>query len=665
MSLTGKLKSLLGPDAVDRLRDMRDDGNVLLAPLREGMVRRRLARERLTTADLAKFRTGVTLFFAPAAGIVPHFASHCILAKTLQDRGNPVILAGCSGAYPRCTVMEGSTTAMKMADRRPGLVCVRCGTLSADLTKDYGLDVLDIGAHLSPQDSQRIEDTIAGAPADLTEVTVDGIAFGKIAASWVSVSQKTLDFTGKNPAIRKAILDQIRGALISYYVMESLIRKIPVARVVFFSEYAMLLGAVVSAQRAGIAITNMAHAHSMSDNRQRPTLSDQPLALLTYRQMLAQWPQWRDLAVPSSRVDQLFDDVLFRFTSDAVMVYSRKRSGATQALFDRLRLSKEKPILAAFTSSLDEIYANRLMLQVMGAQPFSLEQPFVDQIAWLRHLIGHAETTGCFQLVIRIHPREGGNRRETISSEHLKLLRQEFDRDYQHTRIVWPQDDVSSYDLMEIANAGTSAWSSTAIEMARLGVPTVVAFRDYTPVPVGDVVAWSRTPDGYLDCIETALHAPPSLTRTTATMRWMNLRLFGHSVDLTDVVPAPEYDALPPFRTPAAAAFIEDVLIRGELPLALNHRSLVASQHPSAAQEERKALLRNLRRAAWVFTFGTEPKSDYMLMRGAPADGVLPPRTDAAAWVENGLVMFQTQGGIVSRRSRLVERLVTMITDAA
>ena len=223
---------------------------------------------------------------------------------------------------------------------------------------------------------------------------------------------------------------------------------------------------------------------------------------------------------------------------------------------------------------------------------------------------------------------------------------------------------MSSYDLMEIADAGTSAWSSTAIEMARLGVPTVIAFRGYTVVPVDDVVSWSPTPAGYMDCIENALHAPPSLERTRAAMRWMNLRLFGHSVDLADIVPAPEYADLPPYHTPAAAGFIEDVLVRGTLPLTLNHQALAQAQHPLAVEQERQALLRNLRRAVWVLTFGTEPDGDYTLERGAPAGGELAAGTDAAAWGCDGVVTLQTRDRSVSRRSRLVERLVTMIAGA-
>ena len=165
--------------------------------------------------------------------------------------------------------------------------------------------------------------------------------------------------------------------------------------------------------------------------------------------------------------------------------------------------------------------------------------------------------------------------------------------------------------------------------------------------------------------MEKALNTPPNIARATATMRWMHIKLFGHAVDLSDVVPSPQYDTLPPYRRPAAAGFIEDVLIRGARVMDLNRQALVQSDHPLAAEQERQALLRNLRRTVWLFSTGTEPGGDYTLVRGAPAGGALPPGVDAAAWMENGLVMFQTRDGITARRSRLVENLVTMVTGAA
>ena len=58
---------------------------------------------------------------------------------------------------------------------------------------------------------------------------------------------------------------------------------------------------------------------------------------------------------------------------------------------------------------------------------------------------------------------------------------------------------------MEIADVGLSAWSSTALEMARLGVPVVVAFDRHTPFPLGDVVTWAPDKAGYFRCLDEVL----------------------------------------------------------------------------------------------------------------------------------------------------------------
>src|ERR1700726_2384015 len=98
------------------------------------------------------------------------------------------------------------------------------------------------------------------------------------------------------------------------------------------------------------------------------------------------------------------------------MVYSPARSGATDSVFRRLGLSAERKLLVAFTSSLDEIAANAQYLSALRFESFSDVQPFADQIEWLRALIDKVEKSPDLQLVVRVHPREGANRRESTIS---------------------------------------------------------------------------------------------------------------------------------------------------------------------------------------------------------------------------------------------------------
>jgi hypothetical protein len=657
MSLRRIVGALLGQGALEKLIDLRTKARVAAAPFQTSLVRQRLKRQRVSVGSLAKPKQGFTIFFAPEAGIAPHFVSHCILARTLQDAGHPVLVAGCFDLFPRCIVLDAAGRPKHTANQRAA-ACIECGKNSGDFTASYELNSFDLAELVSPQDRTQIDSLLANCPNDLREFSLDGIAFGKIAGAEASVTLKTLDFSGQTPQAREMLIQYLRGALLSYFAIKKLIQTIPIARLVYFSEYSMMLGAAMAAQRADIPISNMSHAHVMTTNRQMPTLHSHSIALLSYRYMLQNWQQWRDLSLPPARVDQIFADSMFRFMSDNVMVYSRSHSGATDDLFRRLALSDSKPILVAFTSSLDEIYANKLMLEAVGGDPFSVEQPFAHQIEWLGYLIGQAESQERFQLIIRIHPREGGNRREAVSSEHLKMLRQAFDKPYRSVRIVWPEDSVSSYDLMEMADAATSSWSSTALEMARLGAPTVLAFQNYTPMPLGDVVAWGRTPESYLEAIDWALATPPSLERVRFATRWMNMRMFANSIDLSDIIPSPQFGGLPAYHPPAATSIIEDVLIRGEMPLAINLEMLHKTQTDDSLAAETEALLRNLRKSAWALSFGKAPERDYRLHDGAVAE--LPAGVDVAAWRDDGFMIFRTRDQIVRRRSRLVERLVRL-----
>jgi len=196
------------------------------------------------------------------------------------------------------------------------------------------------------------------------------------------------------------------------------------------------------------------------------------------------------------------------------------------------------------------------------------------------------------------------------------------------------------------------------MEMARLAAPAIVAFRDYTPMPIGDVVGWGPTPQAYIQAIESALDATPSLAQVCAATRWMNLRIFGNSIDLRDVVPSPEFNGLPPFQTPAASDMIEGILVAGDKTMDRNFAVLKSQQSEILADSERAALLRNMRKAAWLFSFGTLPLGDYRLHDGPKSE--LPDNIDAASWCEAGLLVFMSKTQTVRRHSRMVERLVRL-----
>jgi hypothetical protein len=614
---------------------------------------------RITLDELAAFGDEkVVVFFAPEGGLVPHFMAHCVVAKTLQERGHRVLMVRCFDVYPRCIVMDAEGLPQEMSEEQRRSVCTMCNGHSTAMTGSYGLDVVDLRDLIDAKARLDIEQLMTEIPDNLSAFEAYGIRFGQLCVAEAAVVYKKTDFS--DPALRALVLRYVKGSLLSYHAMRRLIDTIGIQRVVHFNEYSILLSAALAALQSDIPATNMTLASIRGVDRRRLVFFPDPLAIVSYRNRLKQWDRWRNLPLPAATIAEVTSDSLFRMSGNSAMVYSPVRTGSVDDLFTTLRLSPERRLLVAFTSSLDEIAANKEYLAALNYGAFSDKQPFLDQVEWLQGLISRVEGSSDLQLVVRIHPREGANRRESVVSGHLAILQQHFSGQYNHVRIVWPGDAVSSYDLMELADVGLSAWSSTALEMARFGVPSVIAFDRHTPLPVGDVVAWSDNREGYFRCLDQALKRGPSLEQIGYAYRWTHLHILGCAVDFGDVIPDSNFGSLPPYKNPAGGEFVEEVLIGGRSALELNHERLLAAQGSDAAAKEKEELLRQLRRCIWFLCTGRDRDTDYRLFYGLSPGNRIPAGYDALLSEVSGFIEFCAHNETVRRRSRMVQRLAAL-----
>ena len=612
---------------------------------------------RYTLPELDQDDEKFVVFLAPEAGIVPHYMAHCVVAKSLEERGHRTLIVQCFDVYPRCVVMDGHSLPLEPTAEQRREICAACQGHSTDMTAAYGLDVIQLAELVGDDGRRAVDFLMADLPDDLSTFEFEGSRLGQICGAEAAVALKTTDFTGATPEVRRLLIEYLKGALLSYLAMKRLVATGKVARVVHFNEYAILLAAALAARSGGVATTFMTMASIRGVDRRRIVLMPDPLAIMGHRKRLQDWLQWRELSLSPKNIKEVADDCLFRIAGNSVMVYSPVRTGSTDGLFGRLALSPQRRTIVAFTSSLDEIAANNQYLAALNCEPFSERQPFRDQIEWLEALIEKVEPSADLQLIIRIHPREGANRREAVVSSHLGLLKSRFSRPYNHVRLVWPGDEVSSYDLMELADVGLSSWSSTALEMARFGTPAMIAFDKHTPFPIGDVVRWAEKPADYFRMLDELLQQAPSLDTIRFAFRWTYLRTLGSSFDLGDIIPHPDCGTLPPFVSPEAGPDIEDVLIHGRTPIEINQERIVVQQNAESARIENEALLRQLRRMVWFMCTGQDRPSDYRLCYREEPTTTMPKGYDAVIVANAEFVEFRTRDKAIRRRSRMVQRL--------
>src|SRR5258708_4642318 len=153
--------------------------------LERDLAARRRPLSAFSQAD-RRAHTPLVIFFAPEAGIGPHFISHMIVARTLKELGHRVLVLRCFEHLPRCIVMD--SLSLPLAGRRAehAQVCETCARRSLEMVDAYGLDVVDLGQLVDADMSAKIRAAMAAVGEDPEAFTFDGVAFGKMANGDVS-----------------------------------------------------------------------------------------------------------------------------------------------------------------------------------------------------------------------------------------------------------------------------------------------------------------------------------------------------------------------------------------------------------------------------------------------------------------------------------------------
>ncbi|MDR7306042.1 hypothetical protein [Rhodoferax saidenbachensis] len=639
----------------DVARSARSTGRLIALPFK------RKTLEASTGLDRIDPQRPVYVFFAPEGGVPSHFVADCMIARTMQDLGHQVLMVRCFDSYHHCLTLESRGIPLDRSRTMRANACISCAESGKRMTDSYDLPTITLTDLLSPDELAEIKAQTRAMPADAGEFEVDGIRFGTLCGMDLALNTKKLDQLTVTGADRALLEAYVEAAITSYRATQQLIERYQVKSVLFFNEYSILMGAVAAAQKHDVPVVRMSHAIHRNIDRSKIILMADPLAIINYHRCLDNWPHWRSLSLPPKTVDLITDNQLSRMGASGFSVYSPKFTAGSSDVFSKLKLAEDRAVLVVYTSSLDEYFSNIHLMSSIGIDLFQKEQPFADQIEWIAALIGYVEKSSHLQLVVRIHPREGKTARENVASEHREMLVQRFSGQYQHVRIVWPEEPISSYDLAEIADIALTSWTNITSETTRLGVPTLIAFKRVNPFPVDDMVGWAPTPESYFELLEKTLKSPDSLDHVLYAYRWSHSAFLSCYVDVGDLVTCHDYDGLPPYQRPAAATLIERVVRDGASLQEMRYDELVGTQGPAAARAELSALKRALRRVLWFLASGTQLPEDYRLRVGSISDAS---PDEVVVDIRGAMVEISQRGHIIKKRSRAISRLAPLIAES-
>jgi CDP-glycerol glycerophosphotransferase (TagB/SpsB family) len=178
-------------------------------------------------------------------------------------------------------------------------------------------------------------------------------------------------------------------------------------------------------------------------------------------------------------------------------------------------------------------YDEEVAAEMVGARTIRKEPLFKTQVEWIEALVEFMHQHPNIFLIIRVHPREFPNRRDSKKSEHARLLEQALLQLPANVKVNWPTDQISIYDLVEETDVFLNSWSSTGKDMALLGIPTVI-YSDEIPLYPTELNYFGDTLESYFSAIERALGDGWSAEKVRRSYRWAAYEFSRSTIDIGD-----------------------------------------------------------------------------------------------------------------------------------
>ena len=399
-----------------------------------------------------------------ASSVGAHMAANALdslLAVALTLRGARVHGLLCDRALPACLACESTwwPDAEHFVTHGPQrTLCHSCFSPAAHMWSDLGLVLKLFGDHVTEADritAWRVANETR--EVDLDNVEYLGVRVGMHARSGALRYFAIGNFSCEPNAlvVRRRFL---AAALIATTALDRLFAKegydVCVAHHGIYVPQGLLVD-IARKYRVRLVTWNIAYRAGSfifsHDDSYHFTLMDEPTSV------------WENMSWSPAVQHAL--DIYMHSRAAGTMDWVSYHDGTGQSLAElktQFGIDFDKPTVTAFTNVL------------WDAQVFYPSNAFASMLDWLIETIRYFGTRQDLQLVIRVHPAEVKNpikSRETVVGELTRLMPQLPPNVF----IIPPTASANSYAIARASNAAIIYGTKMGVELAYMGIPTIVA----------------------------------------------------------------------------------------------------------------------------------------------------------------------------------------------
>ncbi len=379
-----------------------------------------------------------------------------------------------------CAAMEARGLPQSASDPVREMVCRVCRRKADDLGRNAPYRTIWLSESISDGEVQEIHSSIAGTSVqDLLQMEVHDVQVGVLALYDALITHKkmTLEFT--HPEI-EFFRNSVACGIIALRAVRRVLRRSHYDAFTCYSpQYSVNACATAMAEKLAVRAYFMEGGANLGERYRTLRIWDwQAHGLMN--PAVGAWslgvtwaPSDEDLDRVQAHVHQLRLGL-----SHSVYSPTGKDSASCRR---RLGIPDGCDVLLAALSSQDEVFS----AVEVGAMPrYRLaDHVYSSQQAWIADLICYIKSRPATYLVIRVHPRDFPNRRESVASQQARLWSDVLVDLPANVVVDWPEMKIPIGAYFGEIKALTTGWSSTGVEALLAGIPVVTYDSLIPPFP--------------------------------------------------------------------------------------------------------------------------------------------------------------------------------------
>lgn len=471
------------------------------------------------------------LFFTPHAALWAHTAPEAYLARALAECGHAITYLTCGKAQTYCAPMTARRLAPGCDAAVSARICSDCKAGANAIARVYRFPVDELVRYLTKEDINKFEALAASA---VTEKSLDteylGVKVGRLALYEFTLAHKKMstDLTDQQWREYEIYLVNALRSLQSFarYLDSNRTEAI----LTFSPQYSNINSAMQYAVNQGVRVLFMESGTNLAHRLGTMRVWDWKVHKLV-NPALTYWGKSELNPITQYSANKVIGHFKQLLSGHHFAVFSAPYVGRSGVVRQSWGVKPEQKILLMTLSSYDEAYAALLIDGFPYKKVFS--DVFRTQVEWVEATIAWVATRPDLFLVIRVHPRDFPNKRETCRSEQSHLLEKLLDNVPQNVHVNWPVEGVSLYELLEDTDVVLTGWSVTAIEALVLGIP-VVTYDANLPSYPRDIHYTGRSTDEYFANINLALADGWRLENAINGFRWLAYNFINCTVPVAE-----------------------------------------------------------------------------------------------------------------------------------